>query len=319
MKNPSPVNDEPEHGAAIRGELRMGRQIRGILMLGLTAFIWGTAFVAQRVGMDHVGPVTFIAVRFLIGAISLLPVICVGSLTDKKRGAAGPYRSTRLLLKSGVLCGIVIFVCGMFQQIGIQYTTVGKSGFITTLYIVIVPIFGRFLGKRLRFATWACILVAMAGMYLLCVNEAVSINKGDVYTFFCAVFYAVHILVVDRYSPQVDGVKLSAIQFFVCSMLGFAGAFIFEAPNLSAIVSAIWPLMYAGVLSSGVAFTLQILGQRDVNPVAASLVMSLESVFAALTGWTLLGEMLAAREIVGCAMIFVANIMVQTLSALKKS
>jgi drug/metabolite transporter (DMT)-like permease len=159
----------------------------------------------------------------------------------------------------------------------------------------------------------------MAGMYLLCVNEAVSINKGDVYTFFCAVFYAVHILAVDRYSPRADGVKLSAIQFFVCSMLGFAGAFIFEAPSLPSIVSAIWPLLYAGVLSSGVAFTLQILGQRDVNPVAASLVMSLESVFAALTGWALLGEMLAAREIVGCAMIFAASIMVQVLSALKKS
>jgi drug/metabolite transporter (DMT)-like permease len=287
-------------------------------MLGLTAFIWGTAFVAQRVGMDHIGPVTFIAARFLIGAISLLPVIYVGSSMDKKKGVQGcRAASSRLLLEGGIVCGVVVFVCALFQQVGIQYTTVGKSGFITTLYIVIVPIFGLFLGRRPPPATWGCVFLAIAGRYMLCLNESVSINKGDVHTFFCAVFYAVHILAVDRYSPRVDGVKLSAIQFFVGGILGFAGAFIFETPDISAIAGAIWPLLYVGVISSGVGFTLQILGQRDVNPVAASLVMSLESVFAALAGWMLLGEILTPREMVGGAMVFAANIMAQMVPTLK--
>jgi drug/metabolite transporter (DMT)-like permease len=261
--------------------------------------------------MEHIGPVTFIGVRFLIATVSLLPVIFVSSAIDRRSGVDRYPGTSRVLLKSGVLCGIVIFVCGLFQQVGIIYTTVGKSGFITTLYIVIVPIFGLFMGRRVKWFTWCCILLAIIGMYLLCVNESMSINKGDVYTFFCAVFYTVHILLVDRYSPQVDGVKLSAIQFFVCGVIGTAAALIFETPDVTGIMSAIWPLLYAGVLSSGVAFTLQVLGQRDVNPVAASMVMSLESVFAALTGWLLLNEILSVKEIAGCALIFTANIMVQ--------
>jgi len=297
----------------------MRRQIRGILLLSLAAFIWGTAFVAQHVGMDHIGPMTFIAVRFLIGTLSLLPVIYAKSLFAGRRAASERYPgNARLLLKSGVMCGIVIFVCGTFQQVGIQYTTVGKSGFITTLYIVIVPIFGLLLGRRVKWHAWCCIALAIVGMYILCVNESVSINKGDVYTFFCAVSYAVHILLVDRYSPLVDGVKLSCIQFFVCGVCGFIAAFIFETPEWSSIASAMAPLLYTGVLSSGVAFTLQVLGQRDVKPVAASLVMSLESVFAVLAGWLILSQLLTLKEIAGCAMIFAANIMVQVLGFKKE-
>jgi drug/metabolite transporter (DMT)-like permease len=298
----------------------MGRQIRGILLLLLTAFIWGTAFVAQSVGMNHTGPLTFIAVRFLIGSVSLLPVIYAKSLFEGHRGekVKNPDEVC-LLVKGGVLCGIVLFVCGTFQQVGIQYTTVGKSGFITTLYIVIVPIFELFLGKRARWHIWCCIALAIAGMYLLCVNESVSVNKGDVYTLFCAVTYAVHILLLDRCAPLVDGVKFSCIQFFLCGAIAFVAAFIFEIPEWSAITSALVPLLYAGVLSSGVAYTLQVLAQRDVNPVAASLVMSLESVFAALTGWMVLSELLTMKEIAGCVMIFAANIIAQALGILKKT
>jgi drug/metabolite transporter (DMT)-like permease len=267
--------------------------------------------------MDHVGPVTFIAVRFLIATISLLPVIYARSILFRNAGGAVQYGSgsSRPLIKSGAYCGVVIFVCGMFQQIGIMYTTVGKSGFITTLYIVIVPIFGLMLGLRMKWHAWCCVCAAIAGMYLLCVNESVSLNRGDFLTLFCALFYAVHILLVNHYSHLVDGVKLSCAQFLVCGTLGLVTAFIFEEPKLPAIFSARAPLLYTGVLSSGVAFTLQILGQRDVNPTAASLVMSLEAVFAVLTGWLMLGEILTAREISGCALIFAANVAVQLSGA----
>jgi drug/metabolite transporter (DMT)-like permease len=268
--------------------------------------------------MDHVGPVTFLAARFLIATISLLPVIYARSIFYPKTESPDPNGSDSFLplMKGGVYCGAVIFACGMFQQIGIMYTTVGKSGFITTLYIVIVPIFGLLLGQRMKWHVWCCVCMAIAGMYLLCVNESVSLNRGDVLTLFCAVFYAVHILLVDRYSPLVDGVKLSCIQFFVCGLLGLAAAFIFERPELPAVFSAWAPLLYTGVLSSGVAYTLQILGQRDVNPITASLVMSLEAVFAMLTGWLLLDEILTGREIFGCVLIFAANVAVQALSAM---
>jgi drug/metabolite transporter (DMT)-like permease len=266
--------------------------------------------------MDHVGPVTFIAVRFLIATMSLLPVIYARSMFSQKGGGAGRPEPSRQLIIGGVYCGFVIFACGMFQQIGLMHTTVGKSGFITTLYIVIVPIFGLLMGWRMKWRAWCCVCAAIAGMYLLCVNESVSLNRGDVLTLFCAVFYAVHILLVNHYSPLVDGIKLSCIQFFVCGVLGLVTAFIFEEPEPQAVFSAWAPLLYTGVLSSGVAFTLQILGQRDVNPAAASLVMSLEAVFAILMGWLLLGEVMTAREISGCALIFMANIAVQLSEAM---
>jgi drug/metabolite transporter (DMT)-like permease len=303
-----------------RGSEPVKRQVRGLSLLTLTAFIWGTAFVAQRKGMDHIGPVTFLAVRFLIATVSLLPVICAKSLLSRNtenRGLPGPA-SMRQFIKGGAYCGVVLFACGMFQQIGIMYTTVGKSGFLTTLYIVTVPILGLALGQRMKLHAWCCVFTAIAGMYLLCVNESVVLNKGDVLTLFCAVFYAVHILLVDHYSPRTDGVKLSCMQFFVCGILGLAAAFIFENPELPAIFSAWASLLYTGVLSSGVAYTLQILGQRDVNPVAASLVMSLEAVFAVLTGWMILGETLTGREIFGCALIFSANVVVQLLGTTDK-
>ncbi|MDR1916508.1 MAG: DMT family transporter [Synergistaceae bacterium] len=292
-------------------EFFMGKQLRGMTMLMITAFIWGTAFVAQRFGMDHVGPVTFIAVRFAVGGVSLLPAIWINSLFRRNREQVEENSHPNALLLGGLYCGVILFVCTILQQVGIIYTTVGKSGFITTLYIVIVPILGLFIGRKSPLFTWCCVAAAVIGMYMLCVSEAVSLNKGDVYTLGCAFFYAVHILVIDRYSPIVDGVKLSCIQFFVCGAIAFAAAFIFEQPELSAIISAWAPILYTGVLSSGLAYTFQILGQKDVNPVAASLIMSLESVFAVLTGWVILGETLSSREITGCILIFTSNMLIQ--------
>jgi drug/metabolite transporter (DMT)-like permease len=293
----------------------MGKQIRGMTMLASASFIWGTAFVAQRVGMEYIGPATFIAVRFFVGGVSLLPVIFVNSLFNRKKtGQGGGIRvgkDARPLLIGGFYCGVTIFISGLLQQVGIIYTTVGKSGFITTLYIVMVPILGLFWGRKVSRRMWCCVFIAITGMYLLCVNESVSLNKGDAYTFICAMVSAVHILLVDHYSPLADGVKLSCIQFFVCCGLGFIAAFTFEQPQLPAIYSAWAPILYTGVLSSGLAFTIQVIAQRDVNPVAASLIMSLESVFAVLMGWLLIGETLSAKELSGCVLIFAANLLIQ--------
>ena len=286
-------------------------------MLIITSFIWGTACVAQRMGMDHVGPVTFIAVRFAVGGMTLLPVIWIRSFFQRKKEGRDENPRSGVLARGGIYCGGILFMGAILQQIAIIHATIGKSGFITTLYIVIVPILGLFFGKKTKSFTWCCVCIAVAGMYLLCVNESFSLNKEDVYLIGCAFTYAVHILLVDHYSPVVDGVKLSCIQFFVCSALAFAAAFAFERPELPAISSAWASILYTGALSSGVAYTLQILGQRDVSPVAASLIMSFESVFAALTGWIVLGEILSVREMAGCSLIFAANLLIQTADSIK--
>jgi drug/metabolite transporter (DMT)-like permease len=290
-------------------------------MLTLTAFIWGTAFVAQSVGTGYVSPSTFNAVRFLIGAVSLLPVISMMSiLSGRKTGAdsaEAPRADNSVLVKGGVYCGLILFVAALLQQTGIVYTTSGKAGFITALYIIIVPILGIFLGKKAPLYMWGCAIAAVAGMYLLCIKESLAFNKGDAYILVCALLYAAHIMVIDRFSPLVDGVKMSFLQFFTCSILSLIFALLFESPTLSAIWMARIPLFYTGVLSSGVAYTLQIVAQKDVNPVIATLIMSLESVFAALAGWVALGETLSLREGIGCAVMFAAIIAAQTLGIWK--
>ena len=199
----------------------------------------------------------------------------------------------------------------MFQQYGIQYTTVGKAGFITTLYIIIVPIMGLFFGKKVRRIVWAGAALAAAGMYLLCVNETLSLNKGDLLVFLCAVIFSVHILVIDYFSPKADGVKLSCIQFFVAGILCTIGAFLLETPSWDAVVSGAVPVLYAGVMSCGVAYTLQIIGQRNLDPTVASLILSLESVVSVLAGWVILDQTMNGKEIFGCVLVFAAVILVQ--------
>ncbi|MDR3255328.1 MAG: DMT family transporter [Synergistaceae bacterium] len=298
----------------------MGKQIRGMGLLTLTAFIWGTAFVAQSVGTGYISPFTFNAVRFFIGGASLLPVMLIMSILSRGKPDAARAPDADIphaLMKGGLYCGVILFIAAFMQQSGISYTTAGKAGFITALYIIIVPILGISLGRRVPLYMWVCAAAAVAGMYLLCIKESLSLNKGDAYILVCAFLYAGHILVIDRFSPLVDGVKMSCVQFFSCGALSLICSFIFEHPELSAVWDARMPLLYTGVLSSGVAYTLQIVAQKDVNPVIATLIMSLESVFAALAGWVALSETLSLREITGCVVMFAAIIAAQTLGVLK--
>lgn len=283
-------------------------RVKNGVMLFLTAFIWGTAFVAQSVGMDYLEPFTFNGVRSLIGGIALLPCIW---LLHKLNGESKKEESGKVLLIGGLVCGVLLFAASSLQQIGLKYTTAGKAGFITAFYIVIVPVLGIFLHKKIGWKIWLAVVLALAGLYFLCITESFSIGKGDVLIFLCALIFAVHILVIDYFSPKVDGVKMSCIQFFVCGILSLPFMFTIETPKAAAMTAAWMPLLYAGVLSCGVAYTLQILGQKNVNPAVASLILSLESCFSVLAGWIVLGERLSLRESAGCVLMFAAIILAQ--------
>lgn len=285
---------------------------RNSFLLFLTAFIWGVAFVAQSVGMDHVGPFTFNGTRCLIGGTVLLPLIAFRSCqTRKKTGNDTADGERRTTLIGGICCGLALGAASMFQQYGIIYTTVGKAGFITALYIIIVPIMGLFFGKKVRNLVWVGAVIAALGMYMLCVNETAALNLGDILVFCGSILFAVHILIVDHFSPKTDGVKLSCIQFYVAGILCSIGAFLFEEPSLGAILEGAVPILYAGVMSCGVAYTLQIIGQKNMDPTVASLILSLESVISVLAGWVLLGQALSSKEILGCVLVFAAVILVQ--------
>jgi len=286
------------------------KALRGNLLLLLTAMIWGAAFVAQRVGMDHVGPFTFNGVRLLLAGLVLLPVI---SLMDKKglsRKPASPAEKKTLLV-GGLLCGLCLFGGSMFQQIGLIHTTAGKGGFITALYVVLVPLFSLFLGKKARLLTWLGVLIAAAGLYLLCMSESLTINRGDSMVMLCAVCFCAHILVIDHFSPHVDGVRLSMIQFFVAGGLALLCALFCEQISLSALIDCAIPLLYAGILSGGAGYTLQIVAQKDTDPTIASMIMCLESVFSVVFGMLLLGERMSTREGLGCLLMFAAIILAQ--------
>ena len=284
---------------------------KNAIMLLLTAFIWGTAFVAQSVGMDYLGPFTFNGVRSLIGGVALLPCIWLLRMLNKKEDEQKVQREKKNLIQGGIACGLLLFAASSLQQIGIQYTSAGKSGFITAFYIVIVPVLGIFLHKKIGWKVWIAVLLALAGLYFLCITEKFTIGKGDILIFLCALVFSLHIMVIDYFSPKVDGVKMSCIQFFVCGIVSIPFMFVLETPNVTDIVAGWMPLLYAGVLSCGVAYTLQIIGQKNVNPAIASLILSLESCFSVLAGWAVLGEHLSARESVGCILLFVAIILAQ--------
>ena len=273
-------------------------QLKNSLLLLLTAAIWGIAFVAQSVGMDYVGAFTFNAVRSIIGAIVLLPVIwflnkgrTAVSQTPKEKKAA-----QKTLVTGGIYCGIFLCIASNFQQFGIKYTTVGKAGFITACYIVIVPILGLFLKKKSGPFIWAAVIMALIGLYLLCIKDGFSIGKGDLLVFICAILFSLHILVIDYFSPKADGVKMSCIQFLVCGILSGIPALLLEHPDMSSILAAWMPILYAGVMSCGVAYTLQIVGQRGMNPTVASLILSLESCISVLAGWVILGQSLSTGK-----------------------
>ena len=286
------------------------QQMKSSLLLVLTAFIWGVAFVAQSAGMEYVGPFTFVFARNILGCATLLLYLTLRKGKEKEKEPK--KENSRALWLGGVCCGIALFGASIFQQIGIQETTVGKAGFITALYIVIVPILGLLFGKRVLPQVWVSVLIAIGGMYLLCMQEgSLSIGRGDLLVLLCALVFSGHILIVDHFSPIVDGVKMSCIQFLVCGLLSGVGMILTEKPDLAAIQSACLPIAYAGVLSSGVGYTLQILGQKNVPSTIASLILSLESVFSALAGWVLLGQGLSGRELLGCVLIFGAIMLAQ--------
>ncbi len=295
-------------------------KIRHSLLLLLAALIWGTTFVAQSIAVRSISPFTYNVCRFYVGALVLLPVAI---LVGRKDPLAPNYADLpipdmrpkdariRDVRTSGILCGILLFLAGGLQQAGIEYTTAGKSGFITALYIILVPIFGLFLHKKCPPLVWVSVALAVIGFYLLSVKEGFTVNRGDILTLASSCMFAMHILTVDHFIPRVNGIQLSCIQFIVAGTLSLFPAFLLETPSVSSIISCIWPILYAGILSSGVAYTLQIVGQRGLNPTLASLLMSLESVISAISGWIVLGDSMSSKELFGCALVFTGVILAQ--------
>lgn len=290
------------------------KQLVASLLLTLAAFIWGSAFVAQSEALDILGQFTFLMSRSFFGVLTLVPVSLFIYKKGQKQGEGqhGEYKSffSKDLLLGGSFCGIVLFVASFLQQVGIISSGVGKSGFLTTLYILAVPILGLFLKRKIKPFMWVCIALGVTGMYFLCVSETSALNFGDFMLILCAVCFGVHIMVIDHFVKKVDGVRLSLVQFFVVGVLSLITALIFETIDFALIKEAIISILYAGVLSSGVAYTLQIVSQKNLSPTVASLLMSLESVFAALSG-AVFGERLTSNEIFGCILVFVAIILAQ--------
>lgn len=298
-------------------------QVKNSLLLLLTATIWGTAFVAQSVGMDYVEPFTFTFARSIIGGIVLIPCICflrwLKKREDKDAGA-NRLLVTKIEWIGGICCGLALCAASNFQQIGISYTTVGKAGFITALYVVIVPIMGLFFKRKVSFVVWICVALSVIGLYLLCMTEgSFTLAYGDLLVLICAILFSIHIMVIDHFSPKGDGVVMSCIQFFVCGIVSGIIMLFVESPDLGNIMAAKMPILYAGVLSSGVGYTLQVVGQKGMNPTIASLIMCLESVVSVLAGWLILGEALSNRELLGCVLMFAAIVLAQmSMPARKK-
>lgn len=308
-------------------------KMRNTIFLFLTAMIWGAAFVAQSVSMDYIDPFTFICLRSVIGGLFLIPVIMVidhirkkgqkdslnAAISDNNVSSFQKVQEenqklswkNKKLLESGIVCGIFLFLANCFQQTGIQYTTVGKAGFITTFYIILVPIVGLFFKKYCGILTWIGVVIALAGLYFLCITEKMTIQKGDALILCCSFLYTGQILAIDHYNPFVDGVKMSCIQFLTGGVLGAICMFLFESPNIAMILNAAGPILYTGIMSTGVAYTLQVVGQKGLNPTVAALIMSLESVFSALSGYLFLHQVLTTRELIGCVLMFIAIVLAQ--------
>ncbi len=283
-------------------------------LLLIAAFIWGSAFVAQTTGAEYVGPFTFICLRNILGAVVLLPVIFTLDGIKKKNGVyrKAEKKDYKKLFTAGFLCGVALCLASVFQQLGIdEGTEPGKAGFITALYILLVPIFSIFMKKKVRPVIWVCVAVSLVALYLLCVKEDNTIRLSDIYVLICAALYSVHILVIDRVSADIDGVRLSAVQFAVASAVSFLPMVIIEGVDINAIMSAAPSIAYAGILSSGVAYTLQIVGQKKTEPTLASMIMSLESVFAVLTSLVILHQIPTVKESIGCVLMFGAIIVAQ--------
>lgn len=305
-----------------------------VLALFITALIWGVAFVAQSTGMDYIGPFSFNAIRYGIGAVVLIPLILVLRAGRRKKALATdadtatdyadesgirqadtswePGTDLKSTVTGGILCGLALCVASLFQQFGIIYTTVGKAGFITALYIIIVPFYGILLRRSIEKKTWIAALIAITGFYLMCISESLSLSLGDGLVLIGSFVWGVQIMLVDKYAPKSDPVMLSSIEFAVSSLICTVMAFIFERETTwTAVKDCAIPLLYAGVMSCGIAYTLQVVAQKKVRPTLACLIMSLESVFSALAGWILLGQSMTGIEIAGCVLVFSAVVIAQ--------
>jgi len=285
--------------------------LRADWLLLLTAVIWGCAFVAQRSGMRHVGPFTFNGLRFTLGGCALIPLIMYRNRRFGTQSGAGPTFFSSEFLKKGILIGTVLFCGASLQQIGMVFTTAGKGGFITGLYVILVPVIGLFLGQRLGWSGWAGSILAVFGMYLLSVTETLTIGRGDLWVLASAFFWASHVLILGWLSPKMDTIKLACAQFFVCAILSLMTAALTESFSISGIRNGIFPILYGGLMSVGIAYTLQVVAQKDAPPAHASIILSLETVFAAISGWILLDESLSFRAIIGCVLMLAGMLLVQ--------
>lgn len=285
----------------------------GIIELFVTSIIWGTAFVAQSIGMDYMGPLVFNATRYAVGAVVLIPVIIImGKINSKKENVESIDKSSlKNTIKGGVFCGMIITAASLLQQYGLLYTTVGKAAFGTALYIIIVPFMAILLRKKISGNTWIAAVIAIVGFYFMCAAENLGIGKGDLLVLLGAVMWSVHIHTVDHFAPKANGVLMSALQFGVSSVICFIGAFLLEPFTMSDIINGAIPILYVGVLSCGIAYTLQILGQQKVEPSLACLIMSFEAVISAIAGWLVLKEAMSIVEIMGCMLVLVGVIFAQ--------
>ena len=289
--------------------MRNNKRMLGNVLLMLTAMIWGTAFVFQRVGMEDIEPITFNAARMAlaavaVGAVSMLPMASEkGKLAIMSREARAAYRRNTIV--GGICCGAFLAAASIFQQMGIVYTTAGKAGFITAMYMLL------FLGKRNSWIVWLAVLMGVVGMYLLCMTESLHLGRGDTLVCICAVLFSGHILCCDYYAALGNPIRISAIQFASCTVISSIAALFLEQPGWAKIVSAAIPILYCGLISGGLGYTLQIIAQKYTDPAVASLLMSLESVFAVIAGALLLGERMTGRELLGCVIMFAAIVLVQ--------
>ncbi|MGN0974438.1 MAG: DMT family transporter [Gemmiger sp.] len=283
------------------------KQLANTLLLMLGALIWGVAFVAQSVGSGYVGPYTFLAARSWLACAFLLGILLVRGRMGR---AALAQSDRRALLLGGSLCGVMLFAASAAQQMGVATTTTAKASFLTALYVVLVPLLGIFAGKRPGLRLWVCVAASVAGLYLLCMagHDTLRLSGGEWQLLLCSLLFSFQILLVDRYSPHVDGVALSLMQFFTTAVLSTVFMLLFEQPTWEQLRGAAVSIAYCGILSSGVGYTLQIVGQRNLDPTIASMAMCLESVFGALAGWVVLGQSLTPTELAGCCLMFAAII-----------
>ncbi len=279
--------------------------IKSDILLLITGLIWGFAFVAQRIGMDYVGPFTYNGVRFALGSLSLIPLILITRKNSSPRESTVGNLSPAKLLLFGGITGVALFLGASLQQVGLVYTTAGKAGFITGLYVVIVPILWFIRGRRSGSGTWIGAVLAAMGLYLLSVSGDFTVQFGDLLEIIGAFFWAIHILMIDRYSKRINPIVLSMIQFAFCSIFSLITAGIFETIVLQGILDAAVPILYGGLGSVGIAYTLQVVAQRHAHPAHAAIILSLESVFAAIGGWLILNELLSTRALTGCALMFI--------------